>query len=174
MKTDRRHIRISAFAAVSAAVIGGAVLLSGKVSTVYGLEDDMMATSSEAVSVSAELEDSIIIDSAEEIYTDTPWIIIPEPEPVEGCRFIGWNTCEDGGGDWYFPGDEYEMTGHEDFYAVWEELPEAVTVSDYRKASLSEYIKTETAASESDYVKSDKNSEAETEDLSVEVQNNEE
>ena len=75
-------------------------------------------------------------EPAATIYTDSEIIIIPEPKERPGYDFIGWNTKEAGTGDWYYPGDEYEMHGWTNFYAIWEDASPAVTPSEAECISL--------------------------------------
>lgn len=66
-----------------------------------------------------------------EKYTDSN-IYINSATPVKkGCKFLGWNTKEDGSGKTYQPGDLYDVNqdgGNATLYAQWEKAKYTATV----------------------------------------------
>ena len=66
-----------------------------------------------------------------EKYTDSN-IYINSATPVKkGCKFLGWNTKEDGSGKTYQPGDLYDVNqdgGNATLYAQWEKVKYTATV----------------------------------------------
>jgi hypothetical protein len=66
-----------------------------------------------------------------EKYTDSA-VYINSSEPVKkGCKFLGWNTKEDGSGKIYQPGDLYDVNqdgGNATLYAQWEKEKYTATV----------------------------------------------
>lgn len=66
-----------------------------------------------------------------EKYTDSA-VYINSSEPVKkGCKFLGWNTKEDGSGKTYQPGDLYDVNqdgGNATLYAQWEKEKYTATV----------------------------------------------
>ena len=66
-----------------------------------------------------------------EKYTDSN-VYINSATPVKkGCKFLGWNTKEDGSGKTYQPGDLYDVNqdgGNATLYAQWEKAKYTATV----------------------------------------------
>ena len=66
-----------------------------------------------------------------EKYTDSNVYINSATPAKKGCKFLGWNTKEDGSGKIYQPGDLYDVNqdgGNATLYAQWEKAKYTATV----------------------------------------------
>lgn len=159
--SDLRHRKVNILPVTATVLLCLCLLSFWRVGSVYGkLTDDAETPSvyGTASDASRYYDYSKAAPSEiERIEVESTVIEIPEPDPIEGYEFLGWNTCEDGTGDWYYPGDLFEMTEEiTDFYAIWEK-----TV----KATPSQAVKTATGSDAESATGSDAVSAGESDDI---------
>lgn len=143
--SDFRHRKMNILPVTAAVLLCLCFLSFTRVGSVYGRLTDEKGTPSEYATdsdASRYYDYSRATPSeVERIEVESTVIEIPEPDPIEGYEFLGWNTCEDGTGEWYYPGDLFEMTEEcTDFYAIWEKILKATPSQAVKTATGSDAI----------------------------------
>lgn len=143
--SDLSHRKVNILPVTAAVLLCLCLLSFSRVGSVYGKLTDEEATPSEFATVSDASRyydySKATPSEVERIEVESTIIEIPEPDPIEGYEFLGWNTCEDGSGDWYFPGELFEMTEEcTDFYAIWEKILKATPSQAVKIASGSDAV----------------------------------
>lgn len=143
--SDLSHRKVNILPVTAAVLLCLCLLSFSRVGSVYGKLTDEEATPSEFATGSDASRyydySKATPSEVERIEVESTIIEIPEPDPIEGYEFLGWNTCEDGTGDWYFPGELFEMTEEcTDFYAIWEKILKATPSQAVKTASGSDAV----------------------------------
>ena len=140
--SDLSHGKVNILPLTAAVLLCLCLLSFSRVGSVYGKLTDEEATPSEFMTDSDASRyydyDRATASEVERIEVESAVIEIPEPDPMAGYEFLGWNTCGDGSGDWYFPGEFFEMTEeYTEFYAIWEKKIKLTPSVPVRTASVS-------------------------------------
>lgn len=143
--SDLSHGKVNILPLTAAVLLCLCLLSFSRVGSVYGKLTDEEATPSEFMTDSDASRyydyDRATASEVERIEVESAVIEIPEPDPMAGYEFLGWNTCGDGSGDWYFPGELFEMTEEcTDFYAIWEKILKTTPSQAVKKASGSDAV----------------------------------
>lgn len=144
--SDFRHRKMNILPVTAAVLLCLCLLSFTRVGSVYGRlteEDETLSQYATGSDASRYYDYSKSMPSdVERIEVESNVIEIPEPDPIEGYEFLGWNTCEDGSGNWYFPGELFEMTEEcTDFYAIWEKVLKATPSQAVKAASGSDAVR---------------------------------
>lgn len=143
--SDYSHGKVNILPIVAVVLLCLCLLSFWRVGSVYGKLTDEEVTPSEFMTESDASRyyehETSGSSKVETIEVESTIIEIPEPEPREGYEFLGWNTCNDGSGGWYYPGELFEMTEEcTDFYAIWEKIEKLLPPDAALIATISDAI----------------------------------